>query len=137
MIGMAQDIFIVEPPGAAPPGGHYSHGVGYGDLLFVSGQLGIRKDGSHTADSDFEVQARQALQNLLTVLEAAGSGPQDVLKVTAYVVDVANWPRLDKVYAELMGQARPARAVVPVPALHYGYLVEIDAVAVRRKGEGA
>jgi 2-iminobutanoate/2-iminopropanoate deaminase len=134
---MAQDIFIVEPPGVAPPGGHYSHGVGYGDLLFVSGQLGIRQDGSHTADCDFEVQARQALQNVLAVLEAAGSGPEDVLKVTAYVVDVANWPRLNKVYAEAMGQARPARAVVPVPALHYGYLIEIDAVAVRRKGEAS
>ncbi len=128
------DIFIVEPTGVAPPGGHYSHGVGYGDLLFVSGQLGIRQDGSHTADCDFEVQARQALQNVLAVLEAAGSGPEDVLKVTAYVVDVANWPRLNKVYAEVMGQARPARAVVPVPALHYGYLIEIDAVAVRRNG---
>ena len=71
------------------------------------------------------------------MLEAAGSGPQDVLKVTAYIVDVGNWPGLNKVYAEVMGQARPARAVVPVPALHYGYLIEIDAVAVRRKKETA
>jgi 2-iminobutanoate/2-iminopropanoate deaminase len=134
---MSEDVYIVEPTGVAPPGGHYSHGVGYGDLLFVSGQLGIRQDGSHTADCDFEVQARQALQNVLAVLEAAGSGPEDLLKVTVYVVDVANWPRLNKVYAEVMGQARPARAVVPVPALHYGYLVEIDAVAVRRKGEAS
>lgn len=134
---MAKDIYIVEPPGAAAPGGHYSHGVGYGDLLFVSGQLGIRQDGSHTADCDFEVQARQALQNVLAVLEAADSGPQDVLKMTVYIVDVANWPRLNKVYAEVMGQPRPARAVVPVPALHHGYLVEIDAIAVRRKGEAA
>ena len=87
---MTQHVRIVEPPGMAPPGGHYSHGAGYGDLLFVSGQLGIRQDGSHTADCDFEVQARQALQNVLSVLSAAGSGPQDMLKVTAYVVDVAN-----------------------------------------------
>lgn len=134
---MAKDIYSVDAPGVAAPGGHYSHGVGYGDLLFVSGQLGIRQDGSHTADCDFEVQARQALQNVLAVLEAAGSGPHDVLKVTAYIVDVGNWPGLNKVYAEVMGQARPARAVVPVPALHYGYLIEIDAVAVRRKKEAA
>ena len=134
---MTRDIHIVDATGTAPPGGHYSHGMGYGELLFVSGQLGIRPDGSHTADCDFEVQARQALQNVLAVLEAAGSGPQDVLKVTAYVVDVANWPRLNKVYAEIMGEARPARTVVPVPALHYGYLIEIDAVAVRRKKETA
>lgn len=134
---MTQDVYSVEPTGMAPPGGHYSHGTGYGDLLFVSGQLGIRQDGSHTANCDFEVQARQALQNVLSVLSATGSGPQDLLKVTAYVVDVANWPRLNKVYAEVMGQARPARAVVPVPALHYGYLVEIDAIAVHREGVGA
>lgn len=57
-----------------------------------------------------------------------------MLKATAYVLNVANWPRLNKVYAEAMGQARPARAVVPVLALHYGYLVEIDAVAARRNG---
>ena len=68
---------------------------------------------------------------------SAGSGPQDVLKVTAYIVDVRNWPSLNKVYAEVMGQARPARVVVPVPALHYGYLIEIDAVAVRRKKEAS
>lgn len=134
MTRMTHDICLIEPTGTAAPGGHYSHGVGYGDLLFVSGQLGIRQDGSHTADDIFEVQARQALQNMLAVLDAAGSGPQDVLKVTVYIVDVANWPRLNKVYAEVMGDARPARAVVPVPALHYGYLVEIDAIAVRRQG---
>src|SRR5688500_19740526 len=135
MTGMTQVVYIVDAPGAAPPGGHYSHGASYGDLLFISGQLGTRQDGSHTADCDFEVQARQALQNVLAVLEAAGSGPQDVLKMTAYIVDVGNWPALNKIYAEVMGEARPARAVVPVPALHYGYLIEIDAVAVRRKKE--
>ena len=64
-------------------GGRHSHGMGYGDLLFVSGQLGIRQDGPHTADCNFEVRARPALQNVLAVLRAAGSGPQDVLKVTA------------------------------------------------------
>lgn len=136
-MNMKQTIHTVDSPATAPPGGHYSHGVGYGDLLFVSGQLGIRQDGCHTADCDFEVQARQALQNLLAVLEAAGSGVMDLLKVTVYVVDVANWPRMNQVYAEVMGKARPARAVVPVPALHYGYLIEIDAVAVRRNGEAA
>lgn len=132
---MGHGIRIVEPSGTAPPGGHYSHGAAWGDLVFVSGQLGIRQDGSHTADDGFEVQARQALQNMLAVLDAAGCGPRDVLKVTVYIVDVANWPRLNKVYADAMGEARPARTVVPVPALHYGYLVEIDAVAVRPEAQ--
>jgi enamine deaminase RidA (YjgF/YER057c/UK114 family) len=55
--------------------------------------------------------------------------------VTANVVDVANWPRLSKIYAEAMGQARPARNVVPAPVLHHCYLIEIDAVAMRRQGD--
>ena len=97
----------------------------------TAGQLGIRPDGSHTADAGFEEQVRQALANVLAALRAAGAGPSDILKVTAYIVGVENWPRFNAVYAEMMGEARPARTVVPVPELHYGYLVEVDAIAVR------
>jgi 2-iminobutanoate/2-iminopropanoate deaminase len=111
------------------PGGHYSPAVRFGDLVFVSGQLGTRRDGSHTADLPFEDQVRQALDNVLTVLRSAGATKDDVLKITAYIVDVERWPRFNAIYAEVMGNARPSRTVVPVPQLHYGYLVEIDAVA--------
>ena len=114
------------------PAGHYSQAVAYKDLVFVSGQLAPRPDGSHTADEPFAVQARQALANLLAVLAAAGSGPGDVLKVTAYLVGSAHWPEFNAIYAEIFGSHRPARAVVPVPELHYGYLIEIEAVAIRR-----
>jgi len=113
------------------PGGHYSHATRYGDLIFTAGQLPIRPDGSHTADTDFEDQARQALANVLAALGAAGAGASDLLKVTAYIVGIENWPRFNAIYAEVMGAARPARTVVPVPELHYGYLVEIDAIAAR------
>jgi reactive intermediate/imine deaminase len=114
----------------APPGGHYRHSVRSGAMVFVSGQLGVRPDGTHTAHLPFEDQVRQALGNLLAALQAAGAGYGDMLKVTAYIVDVANWPCFNAVYAEVMASARPARTVVPVPELHYGYLVEIDAIAV-------
>lgn len=114
----------------APPGGHYSHAVRFGDLVFVSGQLGMRPDGSHTAHLPFDDQVRQALANLLTALRSAGATPADVLKITAYIVDVGRWSRFNALYAEVMGNARPARTVVPVPQLHYGYLVEVDAIAV-------
>lgn len=119
-------------PPLAPPGGHYRHAVCHGDLVFVSGQLGARPDGTHTADLPFEDQVRQALANLRAALTSAGADLGDVLKLTAYIVDVAHWPRFNAVYAEVMGEARPARTVVPVPELHYGYLVELDAMAVRR-----
>lgn len=129
MSDMREPAFINSNELAAP-GGHYSHAVRAGDLVFVSGQLGIRSDGSHTAQLPFEDQVRQALHNVLAALRSAGATANDVLKVTAYIVDVERWPRFNQVYAEVMGNARPARAVVPVPQLHYGYLVEIDAIAV-------
>ena len=127
---MREHIAFIDSNELAAPGGHYSHAARFGDLVFVSGQLGIRPDGSHTTQLPFEDQVRQALQNLLTALRSAGATANDVLKVTAYIVDVERWPRFNAVYAEVMGNARPARAVVPVPRLHYGYLVEVDAIAI-------
>lgn len=117
---------------AAPaPAGHYVQATAWGELVHVSGQLGVRPDGSHTAGQPFEAQARQALANLLAILAAAGSGPGGVLKVTAYIVGVEHWPDFNRLFAEAFGAARPARAVVPVPGLHHGYLIEVEAVAVR------
>jgi reactive intermediate/imine deaminase len=123
-------IKTIVPDDVARPGGHYSHAMRFGDLVFTSGQLPVRPDGSHTADRPIEEQARQALGNMLAALRAAGAEPQDVLKVTVYIAGVELWPRFNAVYAEVMGEAKPARTVVPVPELHYGYLVEVDAVAV-------
>lgn len=125
-----RSLSSVSPVDVALPGGHYVHARRFGDLVFISGQLGIRADGSHTSNLAFEEQARQAVGNLLAVLRGAGGEPQDILKFTAYIVGVANWPRFNAVYAEMMGEARPARTVVPVTELHYGYLVEVDAIAV-------
>ncbi|MEO6715842.1 MAG: RidA family protein [Novosphingobium sp.] len=126
----------IEPivvPGSAAPAGHYSAGVRHGDMVYVSGQLGVRPDGTHTADQPFEDQVRTALDNVLRVLAAACLGPADVVKVTAYIVGVENWPRFNVIYAEVMGAAKPARAVVPVPELHYGYLIELEAIAACRE----
>lgn len=130
----------IEPiivPGSAAPAGHYSAGVRHGGLVYVSGQLGARADGSHTAQEPFEVQVRAALDNVLRVLDAAGLGPADVVKMTAYIVGVENWPRFNAIYAEVMGEAKPARAVVPVPELHYGYLIELEAIAACRADPAA
>jgi len=117
------------PDAIAPPGGHYRHAVRHGDLVYVSGQLGTRPDGTHTAGLPFEDQVRQSLANLRAALRSVDADLADLLKVTAYLVDVAHWPRFNAVYAEVMGEHKPARSVVPVPELHYGYLIEIDAIA--------
>jgi len=112
------------------PAGHYSQAKLVCQHLYISGQLPIRQGGEALADDSFETQAAQALDNLLAILDAAGGTPADLVRVTAYIVGVANWPRFNQVYAERLGDFLPARTVVPVPELHHGYLVEVDAIAV-------
>lgn len=125
-------IEILQSPEVAEPAGHYAQGVSFGDLIFVSGQLPVGPDGSHDlASAEFDRQARQAYANLLGVLRAGGAGPADVLKVTIYIADVADWPACNQIHAEIFGASRPARAVVPTGPLHYGYRIEIDAIARR------
>jgi 2-iminobutanoate/2-iminopropanoate deaminase len=131
MAGLPESI---AAPGAPRPQGHYSMAVRHEGLVYVSGQLGVRPDGSHTTGLSFDEQARQALENLLAVLDSVGLGPRNILKVTAYIAGVGHWPAFNAVYAEIMGDWRPARSVVPVPELHFGYLVEVDAVAADSVG---
>jgi reactive intermediate/imine deaminase len=108
---------------------HYSPSVRWQDLLFISGQLPLRPGGPGVPEGNFEAQTRQALQNLTNVLQSAGSSREHVLKVTAYIVGVERWDEFNRIYAEIFGPARPARSVVPVTQLHFGCLVEIDAIA--------
>jgi len=133
---MGKQVERFVPDGLARPGGHYSHATRAGDFVFTAGQLGMRPDGSHTAGLRFEEQVRQSMANLFAALRAGDADKADILKVTVYIVGVENWPRFDAIYAEMMGEWRPARTVVPVPELHYGYLIEIDAVAVRGAQDG-
>lgn len=128
---MTDSIERIWPTNVAPPGGHYAPATVWRDLIFVSGQLPVRPDGTHIADQPFEAQARQVLANLLAVLAAAGASPDRVLKVTVYVAGIEHWPAFNRLYAEAFGDAKPARAVVPVPELHHGYLVEVEAIAAR------
>jgi len=121
----------IETDAAPKPAGHYSQGCCYGDLIFVSGQLPLSLEGKALGDKSFEEQVRRALANLLSIVNAAGSAPERVLKVTAFIVGVENWAAFNAIYAEMFGAARPARSVVPVPALHHGCLIELEAIAAR------
>ncbi|GMV47370.1 MAG: reactive intermediate/imine deaminase [Pseudomonadota bacterium] len=123
------DLRTVEAPALAAPGGHYSHAAVAGGLVFVAGQLPIAPDGRKLGDAPFDLQARQVLANLQAALEAAGSSPARLVQVRVYLTDLAHWPAFDALYAQWLGAHRPARAVVPVPALHYGLLLEVEAVA--------
>ena len=74
-------------------------------------------------------QARQVLANVRAAVEGAGSSLDRVLKCTVYITDIALWPEFNRLYAEAFGAHRPARSVVPVPVLHYGYSLEMEAIA--------
>jgi reactive intermediate/imine deaminase len=127
---MSNAITSINPSDSAAPGGHYSHAVAAGGFVFVSGQLPIAPDGRKLADATFEEQTQQVLDNVAHALTAAGSGIAKLVQVRVYVTDIALWPQFNTLYAAWAGDARPARAVVPVPVLHYGFKVEVEAVAL-------
>jgi reactive intermediate/imine deaminase len=112
--------------------GHYSQAIAHAGLLYVSGQLPLDLTDPERRLEGFDGQARQVLANVIAIVEAAGSSRDLILKTTVYVSGIEHWPRFNAIYAEVMGEHRPARTVVPVTALHYGYLVEMDAVAALR-----
>jgi 2-iminobutanoate/2-iminopropanoate deaminase len=123
-------ITVTNPGTMAAPGGHYSHAVTANGFVFISGQLPIAPDGSRLADAPFERQAEQTLHNVAAALTAAGSALDRLVQVRVYVTDIKSWPAFNAIYAKWIGSSRPARAVVPVPELHYGFKIEVEAVAL-------
>ncbi len=108
--------------------GHYSQAVVHGGVVYVAGQLPLVPGQPEARLEGFEAQARQVIDNVVAILEASGSGAAHMLRATVYIADLAHWPAFNAIYAEKLGAHRPARTVVPVAALHYGYLVEMDAI---------
>jgi 2-iminobutanoate/2-iminopropanoate deaminase len=118
-----------KAPGAIGP---YSQAVSVGPWLYTSGQIGLDPATGEMVVG-FDAQARQVLANLRAVLAEAGLQFTDVVKATIYVTDLADFPRLNELYGEAMGDHRPARSTVQVAALPKGGLVEIDLVARRQE----
>ena len=112
--------------------GPYAQVVSVGGFLFTSGQIPLDPKSGEMVSGGFEAQAKQVLANLRAVLTSAGCEFSDVVKATVYVVDLADFPRLNTLYGEAMGSHRPARSTVQVAALPKGALVEIDLVAKLR-----
>ena len=108
--------------------GPYSQAVRTGDLLFVSGQPGIDPTTGAPAGTDFDTQARQAFQNLSTVLQAGGSRLDLVVNTTVLVTELANFPALNQLFAEYFPTNPPARMTMQVP-LPNGLLISIGCVA--------
>ncbi len=119
----------IDPANMASPGGHYSHASVANGFVFISGQLPIAADGTKLNTSSFAEQTVQVLSNINNALVASGSSIEQLAQVRVYVTDIEHWPEFNRLYAEWAGDSRPSRAVVPVPNLHFGFLLEVEAVA--------
>jgi 2-iminobutanoate/2-iminopropanoate deaminase len=123
---------FIQTDQAARPAGHYSQGVKAEGLVFVSGQLAVDQDGVKHNEASIEKQTEVALSNVERILEAAGCTLQDLVSVTIYITDIAHWAAVNAVYSQRLGHHKPARAIVPVSPLHFGFLIEIQGIARAR-----
>jgi 2-iminobutanoate/2-iminopropanoate deaminase len=126
-----REEFRVE--GLAEPISHYTDAVRYGDLLFVSGVAPLDEKSRLVGGEDVVAQTRQVFLNMKKILDAAGTGFDQVLKVTVYLTDVADRTKINPVRQEYFGAARPASTLIGVNALAIpGMKVEIEAVVALR-----
>lgn len=109
--------------------GPYSQAIDLGELVFTSGQIPVAPDG--TVSDDVAEQARQCLENLKAVLEAAGSGMDKVVKTTVFIMDMGQFGTINEVYQQYFAQPYPARSCVQVAQLPRGVSIEIEAVALK------
>jgi 2-iminobutanoate/2-iminopropanoate deaminase len=121
----------IQPESQPKPKGHYSPGIENDGLIFVSGQLPMDLETREPFAGDIETQTELALRNVEAVLNAAGSDLSRVTQMTIYISDIELWGAVNKKYAEVMGDHRPARAIVPVKELHFGTQIEIQAIAAK------
>lgn len=108
---------------------HYSPAVTHEKIVYISGQLPLKKGERVPSSDNIEDQTKIVLEKLQTILEAANSSIDKVLRTTIYISDINCWDRINTVYAEFFGDHRPARTIVPTKTLHYYCLIELDAIA--------
>jgi len=120
---------MITPPFKGENKGHYTAGVVSKGMLYVSGQLSIDPDTRKVAQGGIREHAALALKNVERVLEEAGLARQNVVLCRVYTPDVQYWGPINEVYAEFFGSHKPARVIVSTSTLHFGCLVEIEAIA--------
>lgn len=123
---MVESVYSDRAPAAIGP---YSQAVRAGGYVHCSGQIGLDPATGNLVAGGVAAETRQVLRNLAAVLEEAGSGFSEVVKVTIYVVDMGDFEVVNEIYGEALGNARPARATVMVAGLPKGARIEIDAIA--------
>jgi 2-iminobutanoate/2-iminopropanoate deaminase len=120
---------IIDTKSAPAAIGPYSQAVWAGDLLFTSGQIPLDPATGQIVEGGVEAQARRALENVRTVLEAAGLSMADVVKATVFIKDMNDFPKINEVYSSFFQAPFPARSCVEVARLPKDVLVEIEVVA--------
>ena len=121
-------IHVIKTEKGTPPGGHYSQGMKFGNLLFTAGQVPVDPTTSELRNSSIEEETRQTLDNLAAIAEAAGTSLKNTLKVTVFLTDMKLFPRFNSVYAEYFPENPPARSTVQVGPLLREVHVEIEAI---------
>ena len=122
-----QTVHTDQAPAAIGP---YSQGVIANGFLYTAGQIALDPGSGQVVAGDVVAQTEQVFRNLAAILGTAGCGWQDVVKATVFLMDMRDFPRVNEVYARVMGDARPARSTVQVSGLPRGVLVEIDLIAL-------
>ena len=119
----------VLTPDAPKPIGPYSQGVISGGLLFCSGQIALDPKSGQVVEGDIKVQTEQVLKNLMAVLKEAKMGAENVVKTTVFLLDMADFPKMNEVYERFLGKEPPARSTIQAAGLPKGVRVEIDLIA--------
>jgi 2-iminobutanoate/2-iminopropanoate deaminase len=125
-------IRIIHTDKAPAAIGPYSQAVAANGFLFTAGQIALDPASGQVVDGDVVAQTERVLANLRAILEEAGVSVKDVVKTTVFLSDMADFPRMNEVYAKAFGATRPARSTIQAAGLPRGVLVEIEAVAVLR-----
>ena len=123
-----KEVLRTERAPAPFQGAPYSQGIRFGELVFVSGQLGIDPDTGELVEGGIGEQTDQAMRNLEAILEEGGSSLKQLLKTTIYLADLADFQAMNEVYAKRLGNQPPARATIQAGDLPSGALVEIEAI---------
>ena len=124
-----KEIVRTESAPAPFQGAPYNQAVRVGELVFVAGQLGLRPGEKDMVGPGIAEQTEQVLANLRAILEAAGSGLENLVKTTVFLQHLGDFAAMNEVYAKHVGDRPPARSTVEVAALPSGALVEIEAIA--------
>ena len=119
----------IETPKAPKPVGPYSQAIAAGNLLFASGQIPLDPETNELVAGDIEIQTERVLMNLMEVLKEAKMSTTNVVKTTVYLTDLADFSRMNAVYAKYLGKEPPARSTIQAAGLPRGVKVEIDLIA--------